>query len=45
MSDGLKRTIAAVIGAAGIAYIAWLWSQGQTFVIDALIPYQTIVAV
>lgn len=45
MSDGLKRTIAAVIGAGGIAYIAWLLSQGQTFVIDALIPYQMVVAI
>lgn len=45
MSDGLKRTIAAIIGVGGIAYIAWLMSQGQTFVADSLIAHQMIVGV
>jgi|GEM_PF-318877 len=43
MSDGLKRTIAAIIGVAGIAYIARLMAQGQTFVVDSLIAQQMIV--
>lgn len=45
MSDGLRRSITAVIGAAGIAYIAWLMSQGQTFVVESLVPYQLYIGI
>ena len=40
MKDRLKRTLSALIGAAGIAYIAWMMAQHQNFVIDSLLPYQ-----
>lgn len=45
MSDGLRRSVTVIIGVAGIAYIAWLMAQGQTFVVDSLIPYQLYVGI
>lgn len=45
MKDRLKRTISALIGAAGIAYIAWLMAQNQTFVIDSLVANQMWVGI
>lgn len=45
MSDGIKRTIAAVIGAGGIAYISWLIAQWQTFVPESLIANQLVIGI
>ena len=40
MSDFWKRTIAGVLGCAGIAYVARMLAQKQTFVIDSWVPHQ-----
>ncbi|MBP6910683.1 hypothetical protein KBC03_03710 [Patescibacteria group bacterium] len=45
MSDGVRRSIAAIIGAGGIAYIAWMMSQQQTFVQDHLVANQMWVGI
>lgn len=45
MKDGLKRTLSVILGAIGIAYIGWMMAQQQTFVVDALLPYQMIIGV
>ncbi len=45
MSDGLKRTIAAIIGTAGIAYIAWLIAQGQRFVPEQYAANELVIGI
>lgn len=45
MSDFLKRTIAGLLGCAGIAYIGRMLAQKQTFVIDAWLPHQLWVGI
>lgn len=45
MKDRLKRTLSALIGAAGIAYIAWMMAQHQNFVVDSLLPNQMWVGI
>lgn len=45
MSDFWKRTIAGVLGCAGIAYVARMLAQKQTFVIDSLVANQLWIAI
>lgn len=45
MSDGMRRSLAAIIGAGGIAYIAWMMSQQQVFVKDSLVANQMWVGI